>query len=404
MAKMKACIINADAVSTGAIRDLVSIHGVQTLCVRGAMSLPSKAPVAGARVRAPGVQLGDDDRPLREALDAGRDAGADVYLVISQPFQGDKAWTELLATDSGGRTAERVDPDAPVLCPSQPKLMEWLATAAADAAKAYRPTGILFEGFALGSPARLEHLYMCWCEVCRNRVEELGYDLDRIRVGMQGAHSKLEEVGRHLAELEDMGLTQVLEAVGYDTGLLDWLNFRADLVSACLYNQRQAVLSVDSAMRVAISGLAPTVALLAAQRRVDVLRDTTLADVYIPVIAGKASGLLETLAAHATLIQQTGDGLSEADAIARAAEVHGYASVALPGTIAALTECANPDLAAASARRELRLTTAVAGQTPQWPAIDPVGLPPGAAAAIAEQIDQSGADGMTFLGHEALLD
>jgi hypothetical protein len=403
VADTRACVINAGEMSTGGVRDLVSVHGVNALFVRGAMSLPSKAPVAGPDVRAPGVHLADDDQPLRDALEAGRDAGADVYLVISNPFRGDKAWAELLAMDSGGRTAERIDTVDPVLCPSQPKLMEWLAAAAADAVKAYKPTGILLDNFALGAPDRLDHLYMCWCDVCQNRIEELGYDVDRIRIGMQGAHTKLETAGQHLAGLEDMGVAQVLEAIGYDTGLLDWLNFRADQVSACLYQVRQAVLNVDSTLRVGITGFGPSVAILAAQRRVDALRDTTLADMYLPVISGNASGVLQTIASHAAMIRESSDGLDEAAAVKLSAEVHGYASIPMPATAAELTELADAELAVASARRELGLTLAAGGQTPQWPAIDVVGLPDGAAEKVAALIEESGADGVTYLGHEALL-
>jgi hypothetical protein len=397
MQSLVGCVLNAPAVSGESVRDLVSRFRVSALFVRGAVSLRASPPVSGAG-RAPGVRLSDDDSELKSALGAAIDAGIDGYVVLSDPFVGAAGWGEFLGVDSAGRKADAVDAAEPVLCPTHPKLIAWLAAAAAEVARIYKPAGILLENYALGRPERIESLFFCWCDRCRAKAEDLGYDEDRIRIGMQGAHSDLEEAGQRLAGLRDVGLVQFIEGIGYDTGLLDWLNYRADLVSAALYEVRQAVSNVDSGVRVGILSRAPSVAILAGQRRADGLRDTTLCDFFAPVIAGESGGVAATIAAYAGMLRDSADALSEADAITLAARLHGYGAVPMPDSLDALT--GEPDAACvrAAAARELNLSMAVGGTTPQWPAIDATGLPPGLAAELADAVRETRAEGILFLG------
>jgi hypothetical protein len=391
------CVLDAAAVSGESVRDLVSGLGVSALFVRGAVSLKTRPPVSTAN-RAPGVRLADDDSAMKSALGAAIDAGVDAYVVLSDPFVGMVDWTDFLAGDSGGRKADAIDATAPALCPAHPKLLAWLSAAAADIARIYKPAGILLENFALGRPDRIDSLFMCWCDRCRAKAEDLGYDEDRVRIGMQGAHSDLETAGARLAGLRDVGLVQFIEGIGFDTGLLDWLNYRADLVSAALYEVRQAVSKVDSGVRLGILGRAPSVAILAGQRRADGLRDTTLCDFYAPIIAGAAGGVASTLAAYAETLRSSGQGLSESDAVALAARLHGYGSIPVPDSLDALRSGGDAAFVRDSAARELRLSVIGEVAVPQWPAIDATGLPPGVAAELANAVQDTHAEGILYIG------
>ncbi len=390
------CLLNASETSSEVVSDLASRLGVTSLFVRGAMRLPglkTKAPASSPDGNAPGLQLTNDDSALRSALDAARGGGTDAYIVLANPLSGASDWSGLLARDNGGRSAAEVDPENPTLCPNRPELMKWLAASAAAVVKTYNPTGVLLDDFSLGSPEKLDTLFMCWCDLCRARAGELGYDPDRIKMGMQGARSKLRQ-GKLALGIKHCGIGQYIEAIGYDTGLLDWLNFRADSVSACLYEVRQAVTGSDSTLQVGVTSKGPTISILAGQRRADLLRDNTIADFYAPLICGPRSGVLTTIAAHAKALQTT----DQADAVALSARLHGYGD--LPVDISPEQLAGEPaiELVVASAERELELVMATSGGVPRLPGIDVHGLPGEITAKVAALVNDAGAEGLLYLG------
>ena len=395
------CVLRASEASPGMVKSLVSRLGLTTLFVRGAMRLPGlkgKVPAHSADGTVPGLRLADDDSALRSALDAARDCGVDAYLVFSNPLAGAPEWTDLLATDNGGRSAAEIEGDGHVLCPNQPRLLKWLAAAATEAAKTYEPAGVLLDDFSLGAPDKIDTLFMCWCDLCRTQTAELGYDTDRIQVGMQGARSKLGELRTGGSAVRSCGIGQIIDIIGYDTGFLDWLNFRADCVSACLYEVRQALSAADSGLRVGVLTKAPTVSVLAGQRRADTLRDTTLADFSVPLLCGPGAGVAETIAAHARLIGRLLDGIDDAGALELSARVHGYGSLPVPASAEELVRAPGKEFVVASAAHELHLTTAAAGEVPKWPAIAAQGLAAETVAEVAALVNESDADGLVYLG------
>ena len=395
------CVVNASDATPEVVKDLADRLGATMLAVRGAVNLPAlsgKEPASTADGAAPGVTLSADDAELRRALDAARSAGLDPYLVFANPLVGAPEWTALLAKDSRGHVATEIVPDRPPLCPNNKKLLKWVGDAAGALIETYRPAGVLVDDVSLGPPWTLDALFTCWCDVCEARITELGYDVDRIRVGILGARSRFEEAALSPAAFNGCGIGQYLEAVGYDTGLLDWLNYRADCVSSCLYEIRQALAGADATVRVTIVSKAPTVAMLAGQRRSDLLRDTTLTDLYAPVIAGPGSGVLQTLAGHAESIGAAMAAGSEADAVALAATLHGCAGLPLPESPEELAGTPSAELLIASARHELELTMTARGNVPRWPAIDVSDRPGETVEAVAGLVAGSEADGILYLG------
>jgi len=395
------CVVDASDVSSEVAKDLAARLGASSLFIRGAVSLPrlkAKAPVASPDGLTPGARLADDDSSLRSALHAARDAALDTYIVLPNPLAGRPDWQDLFAEDSGGRSADRVDPNTPPLCPNHPKLIRWVSDVAVEVARVYKPTGLLFENLALGSPHKIDTLFTCWCDLCRARTDELGYDADRIRIALQGARSKLNEAAAALHTLRDFGIAQFLEAVGYDVGFLDWLNFRADSVSALLYEARKALAALDASLRVAVLTKAPTVAMLAGQRRMDVLRDTTLADFYAPVICGHDAGVLSTLAAHAQLVTTALRAPDHTTALRIAAKLHGYDDLPLPAAAAELDRSPSSRALIAVAERELALTLAPAAGLARWPAIDLAQLPDDVRNHIVDSLTDSEAEGFIYLG------
>ena len=395
------CVVGASEVTAESVKELVSKLGLTTLAVHGAMNLPGlkgKAPGSSSDGAAPGLKLSDGDASVRQALDVAQDAGVDAYIALANPLAGSPDWADLLAKDSRGNPATDIDPDNPALCPNNSKLLKWLATAAAELVKTYQPAGVLLNDVSLGPPCKIDALFTCGCKVCEARITELGYDSDRIRAGIMGARARLEEAKLAPAGFSGYGIGQYLESVGRDTGLLDWLNFRADCVSACIYEIRQAVAGVDGGVHIAIVSKAPTSAMLAGQRRADLTSDTLLADVYVPAICGPGSGVLQTIAGHAGAVQAAMPGGSEADAMAFATNVHGYGSMAVPASADEILNSPSPDFLVDSARHELELTMATAGEVPKWPAIDVAGLPAGVVTDVAKLVDETNADGIFYLG------
>ncbi len=401
MGAQTGCLLEASQASPEVVADLGDRLGAASLFLRGPMSLSaieSKAPVKPADGRLPGVWITEDDSALRSAMDVARGQGMDVYLAIENPLIGSPEWGDLLAEDNSGRSTEKIDPARPLICPNHPKLLGWVADLVVGVYEAYRPTGVLLCDVSLGSPASIDNLFTCWCDLCRARVGELGYDPDQVRIGMQGARTKLADIRPEVAGIPDFGLGLLLDGIGFDIGLMDWFSFRADSVSACLYEMRQALARKDTTVRMAILNKGPTAAMLAGQRREDALRDTTLADAYVPVICGRGSGIPEMLAGHARQVHEAAEGIDERSALALAARIHGYAGVPLPDRIAELDESPTEELLRACAQRELAYTLVAPGEVPRWPAIDCEGLPSNLVSDVADQIEQSGADGILYIG------
>ena len=416
MGGVTGCKLAVSEATPDVIRTLGSRLGVSVLFLSGEMTVPAlrgKAPAASPDGRTPGLRLGQDDSALRAALDAAGAAGLSTHLVMSNPLAGAAKWHDLLAHDNGGRSAADTDREGPTLCPNRPKLLKWLGTAAEELLRTYKPAGLLLDDFSLGSPDKIDTLFQCWCEVCQTRAADLGYDADRIRVGLQGARSKVAADAPHTAaDLEELGLGQFLEAVGYDTGVLDWVNFRADSVSACVFEVRQALNKFDPGLQVTALCKGPTVSLLAGQRRADCLRDTTLVHVYAPVICGARSGVLATIASHARVIRgrlrhstsscrpESVEGRDDGDAraLAFSARLHGCGRLPLPASAEQMVRSPDPRLLIASAERELALTLGSSGEAARWPAIDVHGLPAEVVEQAARLVTQSHAEGLLYVG------
>ena len=385
MADTVACVIQADADAPAKIDAAKSRLGALIIFLRGRMHLPGlrgKLPVPASDNAAPGIEFAEDDRDFKTAVDAAHAAELEVFLVVSNPLVGRSNWTDLLARDNGGRSAAEIDPQRPALCPNRPKLIKWLRTAVDEVQRTYKPAGFLLQDFSVGFPDRLDSLFTCWCDICQNRATELGYDLDRMRLGLQGVRSKLIEARPGIEAVKNSGISQFIEAVGYDVGILDWLNFRADSVSALLYEIRQALSSKDG-VQLAVMCKAPTVSHLSGQRRSDVFRDTTIADYYLPIVAGAGSGVAQTLAVHAGVVRNWLPSLDEKTALEFAAGLHGYSGA--------------PD-DFAICQRELALALAHKGEVLTWPCIDTSGLSASAVSRIAESVKASEAAGLVYLG------
>lgn len=385
MADTVACVVQVDGDAPANIDAAKSRLGASMVFLSGPMHLPglrSKMPVRASDNAAPGFEFTEDDSSLKAAIDAARSAGIEVFLVVSNPLVGRSNWTDLLARDNGGRSAAEIDPQRPVLCPNRPKLIKWLRAAVDEAQRTYKPAGFLLQDFALGFPDRLDSLFTCWCETCQNRATELGYDPDRMRLGLQGVRSKLIEARPGIEAVRKVGISQFVEALGYDMGILDWLNFRADSISALLYEIRQT-LSSKEGTQLAVMCKAPTVSGFLGQRRADVVRDTTVADHYLPIVAGVGSGVMQALAVHAGIVRNWLPSLDEKSVSELAAGLLGYSG--------------SPDDFAVC-ERELALALAHKSDVRVWPCIDTSGLSASAVARLADSVKASEATGLVYHG------
>lgn len=359
-----AYLLDASAASPGKIKDLAAKYGLSSIVLTGPMRLGSPAqkppipPVVAVDGCLPGVLVGDDSA-LTSAIDAVHEAGLDVLLAISDPFKGFPGWSEFFAKDNGGRSSSELNPEQPELCPNRPKLVKWLATAAADIVKTYKPAGLLLKDFHIGAADRIDPFFMCWCQTCRTRAIELGYDADRVGLALQGIRTKLTEGRPSRPALSRPGLGHLIEAIGYDTGIVDWLNFRADSISSCLFEIRKAVTAADPGTRVIVASHAPSVAIFFAQRRDDLLRDTTIADVAAPIVAGKTAGTLTTINLVAQVLGRLVADLDPAAARNAAAMILGHME--------------NPT-ATSVAERETAFAFSAPTTVPQWAAIDTDGM------------------------------
>jgi len=155
-------------------------------------------------------------------------------------------------------------------CPSNRKLRNYNEELLMDLTRRYE-----IDGFTMThqrySPIghNLFNFFGCGCSECQRAASELGYDFGKMRTGMMRILNLMKNVdARKLARLRDLdlGFTDLFYHLGADSSLVDWLDFRCDLIGTGMQRYYDAVKSIRENTTIGTDSFPPTFSLIGGHR------------------------------------------------------------------------------------------------------------------------------------------
>ncbi len=329
-----------DALQRDAGLNLVILSGGYTLTPEVAAQNPLGVPGKG-----PGFSWDADGAPLNRAVEMLHERGIRAWLLLGAWHIGAERYPDLVARDVWGRRLTDYKPfphcseqRSLTFCPSDEAINQFYEVAYADVVRQYPIDGIDVTHARYTSPAFWPAIFSCACDRCGALAESLGYDWTRLRADVQAGVAALQgaDAGQLRRFVEPaVGLGDFLQAVAGRHGIVDWLDFRAEVLARGLRRFHRAVHDAAGSRPVVfgVDNFPPSVALFAGHRYSDFM---AACDYTSPLLSHPAYFVLATVQSWAYTLKTWAPGLSEADALEIVYRVLGFDGLPLPHEIAAL--------------------------------------------------------------------
>lgn len=224
-------------------------------------------------------------------------------------------------------------------CPSKESIRAYNEALLYDLAKRYD-----VDGFTLThqrySPIghNISNLFGCGCNECEREASKLGYDFGSMRNSMLGLLRKLKKIDRNklsvMTELSP-GFLDFFYYLGADQGLLDWLNFRCDLIQSGMKRYYEAARRARDNLAVGSDNFPASFSMISGHRYRD-FEDN--ADFLSPLLSHIVIFCLFNFMELATKIKEWNQGISEEQVLQCTYRAFGYDKFNLPSTLSALLE------------------------------------------------------------------
>lgn len=336
--------------------------------------------------RGPSVTFGDDSGFLR-AIETSKARGLKVWYIGG-------AWTA----------------NSLMFCPSKERVNAWLEAVFADIARNYDVEAIDVTHARYPKFAFVEMLFQCACPDCVRSAEDLGYDLPRIVAMLRRSVERLGQVSASelaTAARNPSGFLDLVQVLPETVQLVEWLNFRCDLITRNLRQFRQAVRSTERSVLFASDTYPPSLAALAGHR----YRDwPSHSDFYSPLLSHIFAFITMGFASWTRFLQERIPGLSESDALGLLYQLTGYAELGMPDTIEALGldqpdgEFRQVPIASLMERDLAKSRLYASKEIPSYPIIQGGVWPPQVVRRLIDTAERIGHDGIIFQGTGSLID
>jgi len=219
-------------------------------------------------------------------------------------------------------------------CPSNPKLHEFYAYCYKEMAKRYN-----LDGFSLThlrfSPLgnNFYHFFGCGCPNCIKAAETLGYDFERMKKSLKKLLRRLKSLdSKRIKSLRklDMSLLDWLYWLGSDTSVIDWINFRCDLITHASKKFYDACKEGNENVKFAIDNFPPSFAQLVGHRYGDF--ESNL-DFLSPLLPHPIIFTILNFVEIANKLLEWNKGLAEADVLKLLYNLFGYSNLGLPDSL-----------------------------------------------------------------------
>lgn len=188
-------------------------------------------------------------------------------------------------------------------CPSQPVVRERNLARIKELAKMDNIDGVFIDGARFASPASgFDAFFTCFCEACRQRAEDFGFDFERIK---KDVNSLYEYLNSEKAKRRDITvLADLVDLLFASPGILEWFRFRSRCTTEHMANIRHVLKSINNKHQLGMFIFTPVLADIVGQSYVE-LRD--IVDVFSPMIYRNISGIAalnEELSSICTLLAE----------------------------------------------------------------------------------------------------
>lgn len=374
----------------------------------------------GAGNRGPGLSWTEDDSILRKAIDIAHSRDIDVWLGADGWHGGYRDFPDLCIEDVYGRPITEMPELRYVmewglvpLCPSDERINDWFRAAYSEVMRIYPVEGMDLSHVRYTSPGFFHNLFGCACPRCAEKARQLGYDFGEMRAAVLDLLKKLQHLDagavREAGEL-DLHLLDFLQILGSDRGIVDWFNFRADVISEGVGAFRDAVCEgVDRRIAFGTDNFPPSFALLVGHRYSDFVRSC---DYTSPLLSHVDYFILSTFGAWADLLCEWAEGLEEHEALRALYSFFGYGRLRMPeraedlgiGTWHRIPVSAKLPLfeIVEMEMRKARLLNP--GMIPSYPVIKGTFWSKDVVSRLVKVADEMGYEGIIFQGTESVSD
>jgi hypothetical protein len=219
-------------------------------------------------------------------------------------------------------------------CPSKEAVNSWYRALYAHMASNYGAEGVCLTHARFPRADGIHALFSCTCPDCARSAAELGYEMPRMLAGLRAALARLERLAAdELTALSDapLGAFDFLQMLGGGQELVEWFNFRCDLLGREIGSFRGAVR--QAAGDGAIFGSDTYPASLSMFVGHNHARWPEFSDYSLPLISHIESFLTTAFAAWARALQARVSGLGEREALRLVYRLLGYDGLGLPDAV-----------------------------------------------------------------------
>jgi hypothetical protein len=334
----------AAAKDAGYLNLLQDKIGLNRIIFGGGFNLSPKTrqlnPSSGGN--APGLGLTDDDSSLFLGIEEAHKRGIKVWGCMSSYWAGAEHAPELMAYDLYGnrmdyyqRSPYAHEQGSMTFCPTNERINDWFEAAFTEIAIKYDFDGYALTHFRYCHPAFIEQMLGCACPSCQKKAADLGYDFPRMKKAVLGLVDSLKHLPVALLAGKSgysFGFTDLLQVLGVDGGgVLDWFNFRADVISGNLKRFKQTVKAeVKREFAFGSDAHYPSMAMLVGHRYKDL---GSICDQILPLLSHNAIHYMDNLGSFASHLTQWNNGLSERDAVRLVYMLFGITYPGMPKTV-----------------------------------------------------------------------
>lgn len=367
-----------DPPTEASISAVLARHLDGTLC--------SDKPELAAGSVGPHVGCGGDDNALQQAIAQAHRLGLEVWLLAG-------AWTAN-------------DYHTLMFCPNDVKVNAWYEAVFTHLATQYGVEGVDITHARYPMTSEPRGMFLCGCERCALAAAEMGHDLGAMKADIMESLDSLHRVDisklRAVSSLS-LGTPDLLQLLGLRSGLLEWFQFRADVLTRNLSRFRSHIHQAAGVQMIFGADTYPSSLAMFAGH--DQTRWGECSDFASPLISHVDIFVMKTWIAWARFLQRNIAQLTESEAMRLVCRITGYDSLDLPESIGEMA-AGEPDcefrniplrelLALDMAKARLTLPVGV----PSYPIIQGGGAPHLWPRSIIESVIEDAAR----LGHQGVM-
>jgi len=317
--------------------DLLQEHGVNTVIVGGGFN-----PSPSVEQLSPfGSQPGSSEA-LPGVAEECRGRGLKLWLVMgvayAESISNPDAYPGLAVRDVYGNI---VYPDRGLgfpwgasCCPSNASIRRYFTALFRDVAQRYDFDGVTLTHLRFSPPSHsLLNIFSCFCPSCVERASQLGYNPEEMRRALTRILEALKRVdASRLREFADanLGFFDMFQLLGPDRAVVDWFNFRCQLITESLAMFHAAAKEGRKGIVFSTDNYPPSFALLAGHNYRSIEKT---GDFLSPLLNHPTIFQTMVFAEACKTLLDWNKGLSEEDVLKALYRVFGYDGFNLPTSI-----------------------------------------------------------------------